>query len=150
MNASRFLLGTLLMAAAAHQVQAADMSFSGAADGVDPLGHNYSFNGSTFLLSSGSGTFNPLGTLMGPGTVAASFSLALTGPVTFDTTSSNHALTTATLSIGTGTTFTANNSTLTLTGSGTPFTKTGTFTVGGSTFNYTGSSATTGRSSTKR
>ena len=86
MNASRFLLGTLLMAAAAHQVQAADMSFSGAADGVDPLGHNYSFNGSTFLLSSGSGTFNPLGTLIGPGTVAASFSLALTGPVTFDPT----------------------------------------------------------------
>ncbi|WP_287716702.1 hypothetical protein [Microcystis sp. M31BS1] len=62
-------------------VQAKDIEFSGGASGVDPLGHSFAFDGTTFTLSSGSGTFNPSGTDIGN---AKSFSFSLTNPAVFN------------------------------------------------------------------
>lgn len=75
-----------LAAATLMQVSAlaAEVVFSGGASGIDPLGNSYSFDGSDFLLSTGGATFNPLGTRIGNGTTARSFSFSLTGPAVFD------------------------------------------------------------------
>jgi hypothetical protein len=63
---------------------AADVSFSGGSSGVDPLGHNFSFDGTTFRLASTVGNFNPAGQPIGAGTSVASFSFGLVGPAVFD------------------------------------------------------------------
>lgn len=65
-------------------VAAAEVPFSGGASGVDPLGHQYAFNATRFLLSTGSLGFNPDGTLIGQGTSARSFNFTLTGPATLN------------------------------------------------------------------
>lgn len=66
------------------QAWAADVPFSGGANGVDPLGHHFSFDGTTFSLSSNLGDFNPLRQAIGEGTSAGSFSFGLVGPAVFD------------------------------------------------------------------
>jgi hypothetical protein len=63
---------------------AGEVVFSGGSSGIDPLGNGYSFDGSDFLLSTGSGTFNPLAVAVGSGTTARSFSFKLIGPAVFD------------------------------------------------------------------
>jgi hypothetical protein len=78
------LLGAALTTLMLHPAQAAEVAFSGGASGVDPLGHAYSFDGTTFRLASAIGDFNPAHTPIGSGTSAASFSFTLTGPTVFD------------------------------------------------------------------
>ena len=83
-NQSRWMGAAL--AAMLLPAQAAEVAFSGGPNGVDPLGHLYSFDGSTFRLASNLGDFNPAHTPVGGGTGVASFSIALTGPGVFDPT----------------------------------------------------------------
>ena len=77
----RLLLCAMASVLLGQSVQARDIEFSGGASGVDPLGHSFAFDGTTFTLSSGSGTFNPSGVDIGN---AKSFSFSLTNPAVFN------------------------------------------------------------------
>ena len=77
----RLLLCAMASALLSQSVQAKDIEFSGGPSGVDPLGHSFAFDGTTFTLSSGSSTFNPSGTGIEK---AKSFSFGLTSPGVFD------------------------------------------------------------------
>ncbi|MFM6739726.1 MAG: hypothetical protein ACKPJT_30525 [Microcystis panniformis] len=77
----RLLLCAMASVLLGQSVQAKDIEFSGGASGVDPLGHSFTFDGTTFTLSSGSGTFNPSGVDIGN---AKSFSFSLINPAVFN------------------------------------------------------------------
>lgn len=73
---------------ASSPLMATEISFSGGASGTDPLGHAYSFDGTTFRLGTVLPTtgFNPSGTPIGDGTGIRSFSISLVGPAPLNPT----------------------------------------------------------------
>lgn len=84
MGTKTFFVGAALAALVPLTAQSAEVSFSGGASGVDPLGHAYSFDGTTFRLASTLGNFNPAGQGIGSGSGVKSFNFTLTGPAVFD------------------------------------------------------------------
>jgi hypothetical protein len=84
MNKQTYWLGAALALLMQDPVHATDLVFSGGSSGTDPLGHPYSFDGTTFRLASGLGDFNPSHGSVGSGTGVEAFSFTLTGPAVFD------------------------------------------------------------------